>query len=350
MANSGHHSVSPYLWLCIDGGAGAGTGSNMMTMRQKYTQHSYRRQNIHRWTSPRRSRSTYEKETHYAHSGGSVDTSHTVSRNMHTMHHDITPEKEKPIAIANAYDDYDYDQLLDCVCTRCLQYDNTQDMFTTTIAGTQTETGKQTSHGTPITPDTYLGNKCHISLNESSADDAVYPLLLPQLDSDNDTNFTLRTKRNTTSTLNHIDNNAQQTQHEPYSGTNYHDTQYNNTANTQDTTKRTHARTPNTKSVETETTHNTKHTKQIYTQTGHKHNALNQSKHTYEVSTNVVSNGLNVMSIPNEKAYVTKKRQNQKQRQQRLTALTDLFRTQKMNKGKRETNKGTLARTSYIWE
>ena len=115
MANSGHrHSVSPYLWLCINGGAGAGagTGSNMMTMRQKYTitinkskpktrarwtscQNSYRRQNIHRWTSPCRSRSTYDKETHYAHSGGSADTSHTVSRNMHTMNHDITPKKKK---------------------------------------------------------------------------------------------------------------------------------------------------------------------------------------------------------------------------------------------------------------
>ena len=169
--------------MAIDGGAGTGSGSNMVTMRQKYTQNSYRRQNIHRWTSPCRSHSTYDKETHYAYSGGSADAPHTVlSRNMHTMHHDITPEKEKPIAIANAYDDYDNDHLLDCVCTRCLQsrkalnavrnnihahdvYDNndkTQDMFTT-IAGTQT--GQQTSHGTPITPDTYLGNKCHISLN-----------------------------------------------------------------------------------------------------------------------------------------------------------------------------------------
>ena len=177
--------------------------------------------------------------------------------------------------------------------------DKTQDMFTT-IAGTQT--GQQTSHGTPITPDTYLGNKCHISLNESSVDDDVYPLL-PQLDSDNDTNFTLRTKRNTTSTLNHIDNNAQQTQHEPHSGTNYHDkNQYNNTANTQDTTKSTHARTApntNTKSVETETrtimpNNNTKHMKQIRTQTGHKHNALDQSRETYEISTKI-SNGLNDM-------------------------------------------------------
>ena len=158
---------------------------------------------------------------------------------MHTMHHDITPEKEKPIAIANAYDDCDYDHLLDCVCTRCLQ----------------------------------------------------------------------------------------------------------------DTTKTTHARTPNTKSVETETTlminTNTKHTKQIHTQTGHKHNALNQSKQTYEVSTKV-SNRLNAMSIPNEKAYVTKKRQNQKQRQQRLI-LTDLFRTQK-NKREYKLDKGTLARTNFIWE
>ena len=177
--------------------------------------------------------------------------------------------------------------------------------------------------------------------------------MLPQLlDSNNDTNFTLRTKRNTTSTLNHIDNNAQQTQHEPHSGTNYHDkNQYNNTANTQDTTKSTHARTPNTntKSAKTETTlaYNTKHTKQIHTQTGHKHNALDQSKQTYEIGTKV-SNGLNAMSIPNEKAYVTKKRQNQKQRQQRLT-LTDSFRTQK-NKRQYKLDKGTLARTSYIWE
>ena len=201
----------------------------------------------------------------------------------------------------------------------------------------------------PLPPDTYLGNKCYISLNESSADYAVYPLL-PQLDSNNDTNFTLSmTKRNTTSTLvKHIDNNAQQTQHEPHSRSNYNDNQYNNTTNTQGTTKTTHARTQNTKSVVTETTllpnNNTKHTKQIHTQTGHKYNTLDQSK---EISTKV-SNRLNAMSIPNEKAYVTKKRQNQKQRQQRLT-LTDLFHTQK-NKREYKLDKGTLARTNFIWE
>ena len=106
-----------------------------------------------------------------------------------------------------------------------------------------------------------------------------------------------------TQLLHHIDNNAQQTQHEPHSGTNYHDkNQYNNTANTQDTTKSTHARTApntNTKSVETETrtimpNNNTKHMKQIRTQTGHKHNALDQSRETYEISTKI-SNGLNDM-------------------------------------------------------